>query len=1100
MNRKGVNLLLIEVVSFIVFGLTILIWFTGLETLVGNLDDSLAVRNFNKFLEPISQVCGGKDESVALGLDLNVFGSTFLVTQLTVPDYFRTSPQDFGMLPLPMKKCVGTNCLCLMEFKEFEGDWQMCTTSEWDIWSMSMGIAPGCPFWYYAPPDMIEQMVSNMFALLDFKGELALSAMGRLLDDVAGGYDRNYFKYPAPESWGGCEQATADNLVISTFLENRGEFKCSKIKNKDLRSCFFDIDGSIPTPRTEVQDNYVTNDEVVSEWFDESLSNQLEANMDNLVLKAISEGLSGFEQEAVTINKQLIIDSFNDFKPGFQTKLAEIIDGNVSPELESQLNAQVLAAEAVTGLSSVFEQLIGENKIGSEDTRTSLYSLSQGNISLVFNLHQKIENLLGGTLKIDLKGDEEVLINVNNKGLLRIDSSSINDGFVSVNVPVNYLSPGDNHINLSSSSVQVGVLGSGNSFNSKRYSRGNWLSLGTSDFNALLELREKSENQVLASKFNGVILPELSEQIYSERDISAQLTISDSFVSQLGSDVENELSNGYGSFLNDFLSTTVFDENCNRVIDIRAELRSFKNTLIANLNSFFTSEVSGEITENDIRNALDDAFDTSGYDFNELKRVLDETTREELEPEIEGESRGIAVESWPFIRDSLINEINNDNATPIIKSLRELIIEEYDSLINEELKVNLDIDVFKDAFTSDDVDLDGINRGIGEVSENVHSMVTPMAETVLNKWLYTGYDDFRIDSLINDINTDLRINSESVISKSELSAWEGNDVGRMDCWRGPNGGWFEGFTTINDLIAYNRYTSVSRLTPELMFLGSGSFLYKLPSAGFYMMTGENSAKKLSRDLVGLTVEGFFNLCCRDSTMALLQSLSVMPATGNVVGTKITGMGVGRVIFLFAKEAAKVAFKDYLLNEVIPQTLENAGINLPEGSVFMHGRSSWDEEIVYADGSTRTFDPYKIVPISCYTMEELGCRQREAVWVDEDASCYTEIFVRNIGDIGTWLKLILQSDECLNAYNRGGCEAISGGDVCYRDTLTACYRMTCESNFNERRVFQYWIGSSGDPASFGPPMTSRIPQLEVFRDDDKIVLHVPTSKGGVPLID
>jgi hypothetical protein len=94
-----------------------------------------------------------------------------------------------------------------------------------------------------------------------------------------------------------------------------------------------------------------------------------------------------------------------------------------------------------------------------------------------------------------------------------------------------------------------------------------------------------------------------------------------------------------------------------------------------------------------------------------------------------------------------------------------------------------------------------------------------------------------------------------LISKAELSAWSDTDVSRMDCWLGPNNEYYEGFTTINDLIAYNRYTSVSRLMPELLFLGSGNPFIKWPTAGFYLLLDEDTIA-VQREVIGLTVDVF----------------------------------------------------------------------------------------------------------------------------------------------------------------------------------------------------------------------------------------------------
>ncbi|MBD3312747.1 hypothetical protein GF352_04825 [archaeon] len=1129
MTRRGVNILLVEVVSFLVFGITILVWFVGIESLVGNLDDSLAVRNFNKFLQPISSVCEGSEEALALGLDLNVFGRTFLVTQLTVPDTFRVNPEDYNMLPLPMKKCVGTNCLCLMDFKEFEGDWQMCTTAEWDVWAISTGIAPGCPFWYYAPPDMIEQMVSNLIVMLDIKSSLYMSFLADILEDVGEGFDRNYFHYPAPESWGGCHNADADNLVISSFLRDQGEFVCNDntIKNKDLDYCFISQEGARPEVLSIVEANYQSNDTIVSGWFNKSLTDPLNAGLDSLMSTAFIKSLEGYTEETDQLNNDLIKNSFNDFKTSLRSDLVDLVNDNVSPAIGVNLNANIISANVVNEFENFFDKMINDKIISEAGASIGTYSLIDGNVSLVFNLELKPENLVNAELNLLLEkinGAEGLAVNINNKHVVFINPSQIDGNYVKITVPAYSLVFGTNYINLSNASgVGIGLTSDKSGLDSYRFVNDEWNALGGSDYNAYLTINQQYNNNRISSRLTGVLTPLLNQQVYNP--LEEAFVFDNVFIRLLNNDLKSELTTNYGAFMNYFLSREVFDSDCSQVLDVRAELNTFESSLESDIESFFLSRVSDELSTDNINQVINDRLDLSLYDFTSLRNsFIDNASPQIFEQAVQEESGDLAAESWPYLRDSLISEIG-DCASPVLDSLRDSFTSDVESLISDSLSTNLNSNVFKNALKSEHVKPAVINNEVSSIIDDLGSTRIPsLVNDVFNLYYYTGFDDFSLSSLIDRVNNRLRISSSNAISKAELSAWKGLDVTRMNCWPGPDGDYFEGFSTVNDLIAYNRYTSVSRLTPELLYFGTSNPFIRIPQAYFLTIVGQEVQGGFEK--IGLTIEEFSREADMsttfyedlededyladedDETIAdKLLGDALLSMTGDL--SSITGRSVwGKALFWLAKEEAKFLaeqlIKNYILYYLSP-ALSDVGINVPTSTIFMHNSAKWVEEIVYADGSTRTFNPNKIVPVSCFTMEELGCPANEVLWVDEDYACYTEIFVRNIGDAGTWLKLILGSDECINAYGRGGCseDELSGDNICYRDTLTACFRMTCDevAASDKRRVFQYWIGSSADPASFGPPMTGRISKLKVFRDEneDKIVLHVP-AEGGVPLID
>lgn len=162
-----------------------------------------------------------------------------------------------------------------------------------------------------------------------------------------------------------------------------------------------------------------------------------------------------------------------------------------------------------------------------------------------------------------------------------------------------------------------------------------------------------------------------------------------------------------------------------------------------------------------------------------------------------------------------------------------------------------------------------------------------------------------------------------------------------------------------------------------------------------------------------------------------------------------------------------------------------------------------EETLYSDGAIRTFDENKVGVVSCVRLDELGCKQTQVVYVNETMNCWTEISIREAGNLQTWIDLAFGNDKCMSVENFQGCPPNSS--TCYKNSLSACFRMICtNTNASDQvKAFQYWVGSVGDPVGFDGPFNPKINILTAKRySDNNIVLEAgPNPKeGGYPAID
>ncbi len=227
-----------EIIGLIIFGIVSLIWFTGIESMIGSVFQDKAMTTFNTLVGGIKSSCNGENATL-FNLDLNVYGHTYIITQLKIPKEFIQDPETMGMLQPQMRKCVGSTCLCLMDLKELEGNWQMCITTDFDSWNYILGSyagPPGCPFWYYAPPSMVSQALQGMLDIIQEGGTGLISSIFLPSVDLTEKYS-----FPAPEVWGGCAKADESNILVSSYKNVVGKFNCQKV-NLDTKkfSDYFD--------------------------------------------------------------------------------------------------------------------------------------------------------------------------------------------------------------------------------------------------------------------------------------------------------------------------------------------------------------------------------------------------------------------------------------------------------------------------------------------------------------------------------------------------------------------------------------------------------------------------------------------------------------------------------------------------------------------------------------------------------------------------------------------------------------------------------------------------------------------------------------------
>ena len=315
MNRKAsITTLLIEVISLLIFGMVVLTWFGGLESLIGGYSESAALSGFRQFLEPIEAVCrGATNEALALDLSISTFGRTNIISQVYVPQNFLSQPEDAGMLPAQMRKCVGANCLCLFQLDEWEGNWAKCTTSDWDSTILADAKAPGCPFWYYSPPGIMEQLLADTLALLDFGTTILTNEVIELIEGV----ERNVYFYSAPEYFGGCALADRDNITISSFTSDTATFDCDLLINHDI----YDLLGEgVVTVKNRINNNIIIDksselQELINTDLTDYLADRTELMVTNSIIDSSPEIISdSVNSEVSSLLEDSVKTGFNNLE------------------------------------------------------------------------------------------------------------------------------------------------------------------------------------------------------------------------------------------------------------------------------------------------------------------------------------------------------------------------------------------------------------------------------------------------------------------------------------------------------------------------------------------------------------------------------------------------------------------------------------------------------------------------------------------------------------------------------------------------------------------------------------------------------------------
>jgi len=434
MNRRAQFSLLYEVVGLMVFGIVTLIWFGGIESIIGGLTDDNAINSFNQLTGAIRDQCLAQSnpqseipQTLLTGLDLTSFGSTFIITQLTIPEEFRSDPETMGFIQPQMRKCIGGNCMCLLELKELEGNWQMCTTSDFDSSNIIFGGMfgpPGCPFWYYAPPTALEQAITSITDMLEID---AFSIFWALLftEDT----DEHY-QYPTPELWGGCSGASKDNLKISNFERSDIRVDCSVVA-KPLKNYFGPPPPALPTAESvtlsnfrseadgaflsstqvidysnglidEVLVNSISNKvfSVLTDNFKNSLSPIVEPSYSGIIINSVKGNLSVGEQLNTNLNSGFnsIISSIVNY---ISVKRDDVADLSVSDRNTCVYN---MIESLDDSLDDVYYNQ--DISVTGDDAHISLFEDIKASID--FSVTDLLENLDSIDVTFNVRGDREL--------------------------------------------------------------------------------------------------------------------------------------------------------------------------------------------------------------------------------------------------------------------------------------------------------------------------------------------------------------------------------------------------------------------------------------------------------------------------------------------------------------------------------------------------------------------------------------------------------------------------------------------------------------------------------------------------------------------
>jgi len=428
MNRRAQYSLLYEVVGLIIFATVTLIWFGGIESILGGLTEDNAITSFNTLTSAIRDQCiglgaPGRDQGgvTLTGLDIKAPSSTFIISQLTIPEELSDDPLTMGFVQPQMRKCVGANCLCLLQLNEREGNWQMCMTSDFDSSNLYFGNdlgPPGCPFWYYAPPNIVDQAIQSMMDLLQLQVfDLLIAAIWTMDPD-------EHYVFPTPELFGGCSYATKENLKISNFDHTEYHIDCSVLagvgatpyylkdyfvdpKDTTLASFMGNVNGNFFTVTlgqqhlsTLIQDSLVDSfvskvPDKINNKFVNSMGSVIEDDYSQTILDKISDGVTTDFNLDLSTGLAAIIDSvLNNFDP---------VKTLAQPDIDECVNSMINSLD--NSLPTVYHEVnIDTPTIGLDSV--ALSEGAKGKVS--FQLDKLPENLDEVSLLLLTKGSREV--------------------------------------------------------------------------------------------------------------------------------------------------------------------------------------------------------------------------------------------------------------------------------------------------------------------------------------------------------------------------------------------------------------------------------------------------------------------------------------------------------------------------------------------------------------------------------------------------------------------------------------------------------------------------------------------------------------------
>ncbi len=1044
MNRKAsITTLLIEVVSLLIFGMVVLTWFGGLESLIGGYSESAALSGFRRFLEPIEAVCrGATNEALALDLSISTFGRTNIISQVYVPQNFLSQPEDAGMLPAQMRKCVGANCLCLFQLDEWEGNWAKCTTSDWDSTILADAKAPGCPFWYYSPPGIMEQLLADTLALLDLGTTILTNEVIELIEGV----ERNVYFYSAPEYFGGCALADRDNITISSFTSDTATFDCDLLINHDI----YDLlgEGAV-TVKNRINNNIIIDksselQELINTDLTDYLADRTELMVTNSIIDSSPESISASVNSEVS---SLLEDSVKTGFSNLEEDISNTILYFVLPDL---------------GLIPV------QDSGSYDDDLVNCPSCTPDGCDCTLN-----PSLVDLIMNDDLMWDKAS------------DVTAVGDGVLSVFAKMIY-----DELNES--------LGGVEGFYS-------YPDLGADIHNRLISNISYSFNDTL-DRVNDEFIYELAGTVCN------QVYNPIGEVYGLSSETESNVRN---NFTYEMGKSIIFDE-------LEAGLREHIDDL-----SYYAILCSIYDLDELVFESILETYSAraSGNDLDPLINLMAEKISSRSGGDVVFEDALDAVTAYSvLLRNNLTQSYNKslqdnyveDGGTcylPSPGSFKSLIFEGiYDAMNENEFNDYYKTDIFKTPFFND------LNALFNDYTGRA---VNEFLELIFNEgYLGDPYPNFKslISNLVDDLVSDFNLALMDAVDE----ALEPGEVSRVKCWPGPSGlhsresdfkGWFKGYSNINDLLSLNRYTSTARLVPQL--LSNLNPFFKSNKALLVFFSGEEIVSRVS-----------------DSFTEKIEDVLLTPH----FTLSITGFSIKSKIL---KKIASGLIKNFLKGLVKKLAGMAAGyfFNLAIASFYsdVFDSGGFVEEIMYADGAIRTFNPNRMRPISCVRLDELGCGTNELIWVNESNYCYTRVVLRELGDLDLWIDALgsifgLASEDwyCNNKDVELGplgqlgtafenvCN-YSVGEACYRNTMTACFSFTCDdvcesASFKsgltceekQVRAFQYWVGAYGDPAGFGGPFIDNINKLSVKRYGESdyawsngIVL---TAEGVYPAFD